>query len=66
MTDWSRVTRAVYRVRQHYRYSYNGAVWDIKQRLVMIPPDNGGDQRVRDHDLTVRGNEGDADTWEPR
>lgn len=59
MTDWSRVTRAVYRVRQHYRYSYSGAAWDIKQRLVMIPPDNGGDQRVLEHDLAVRGDEGD-------
>ena len=64
MTDWSRVTRAVYRVRQHYRYSYNGPVWDMKQRLIMIPRDEDGDQRVLDHDLAVRGNEGDTlVTW---
>ena len=35
MTDWSRVARAIYRVRQHYRYTYSGPVWDMKQRLVM-------------------------------
>ena len=64
MTDWSRVTRAVYRVRQHYRYSYSGPVWDIKQRLIMIPRAHDGDQRVLQHDLAVRGNEGEVDlTW---
>ena len=39
MTDWSRVARAVYRVRQHYRYTYTGPVWNMKQRLIMIPGD---------------------------
>ena len=64
MTEWSRVTRAVYRVRQHYRYSYNGPVWDIKQRLIMIPRAQDGDQRVLQHDLAIRGNEGEVDlTW---
>jgi transglutaminase-like putative cysteine protease len=64
VTDWSRVTRAIYRVRQHYRYSYNGPVWDIKQRLIMIPRAQDGDQRVLQHDLEVRGNEGEVDlTW---
>jgi len=61
VTDWSRVTRAVYRVRQHYRYTYTAPVWDIKQRLVMIPPVLGGDQRVLAHDLSVRGNEGEVE-----
>lgn len=63
--DWSRVTRAVYRVRQHYRYEYSGPVWDLHQRLVMIPPDRHGDQRLLQHDLAVRGTEGDHRmTWE--
>ena len=53
MTDWSRVARAVYRVRQHYRYTYSGPVWDMKQRLVMIPRDQYGDQRVLQHDLAL-------------
>jgi transglutaminase-like putative cysteine protease len=64
VTDWSRVTRAVYRVRQHYRYSYNGPVWDMKQQLIMIPRDQQGDQRVLHHDLAIRGVEGDVHlTW---
>jgi transglutaminase-like putative cysteine protease len=64
VTDWSRVTRAVYRVRQHYRYSYSGAVWDMKQRLLMIPRDQEGDQRVLRHDLAIRGMEDGAQvTW---
>jgi len=63
--DWSRVTRATYRVRQHYRYEYTGAVWDLRQRLVMIPPDEHGDQRLLQHDLAIRGTEGDHTTsWE--
>ena len=61
MTDWSRVTRAVYRVRQHYRYTYTAPVWDIKQRLIMIPPEAGGDQRVLEHELQVRGHEGETE-----
>jgi len=66
VTDWSRVARAVYRVRQHYRYTYNGPVWDVKQRLVMIPRDQDGDQRVLEHDLAIRGMEDDARVaWGP-
>lgn len=64
MTDWSRVARAVYRVRQHYRYTYTGPVWDMKQRLIMIPGDQDGDQRVLQTDLAIRGMENGAEvTW---
>lgn len=59
MTDWTRVERAVYRVRQHYRYTYSGPVWDLRQRLLMIPRDVFGDQRVLNYELDVRGTEGD-------
>jgi transglutaminase-like putative cysteine protease len=66
VTDWSRVARAVYRVRQHYRYTYSGPVWDMKQRLVMIPKDQDGDQRVLQHDLAIRGmDDGALVTWAP-
>lgn len=65
MTDWTRVERAVYRVRQHYRYTYSGPIWDLKQRLVMIPRDTFGDQRVLAFELDVRGTEGDhVVSWE--
>jgi transglutaminase-like putative cysteine protease len=64
VTDWARVTRAIYSVRQHYRYTYNGPVWDVKQRLIMIPPRQDGDQQVLAHDLAIRGYAGEAEvTW---
>ena len=59
MTDWTRVERAVYRVRQHYRYTYSGPVWDLRQRLLMVPRDTFRDQRVLAYELDVRGTEGD-------
>jgi transglutaminase-like putative cysteine protease len=46
-------------VRQHYRYTYSGPVWDLQQRLLMIPPDVYRDQRLLHYDLSVRGTEGD-------
>jgi transglutaminase-like putative cysteine protease len=55
----------VFRVRQHYRYTYTGPVWDLQQRLVMIPRDVHRDQRLLQYDLSVRGTEGDHRlTWE--
>ena len=57
--------RAVFRVRQHYRYTYTGPVWDLHQRLVMVPRDLHLGQRLQQHDLSVRGTEGDHRlTWE--
>jgi transglutaminase-like putative cysteine protease len=47
-----------YRVRQHYRYVYSGPIHDIRQRLLMIPPDRHGDQTLLSYDLEVRGTSG--------
>lgn len=57
--EWPRVGRAVYTVRQQYRYAYTAPVWDVEQRLMMVPPDHLGDQRLLDHELVVRGVEGE-------
>lgn len=62
--DWSRVVRAVYQVRQHYRYTYTGPVHDLRQRLVMIPSDTHGDQQLLSFDFDVRGATGSAVTWD--
>ena len=52
-------------MRQHYRYTYTGPVWDLRQRLLMIPSDRQRDQLLLNHDLAVRGTEGDHRlTWE--
>jgi transglutaminase-like putative cysteine protease len=56
--DWARVGRAVYRVRHHYRYSYAAPVRDLRQQLVMVPPDRHEDQHLVDHRLDVRGTSG--------
>lgn len=62
--DWSRAVRAVYQVRQHYRYTYTGPVHDLRQRLVMIPIDTHGDQHLLSFDLDVRGATNPTETWE--
>jgi transglutaminase-like putative cysteine protease len=49
---------ALYRVRQHYRYVYSSPIYKVKQRLVMIPPDQHGDQTLVSYDLDVRGTTG--------
>lgn len=52
-------------MRQHYRYTYSGPVWDLQHRLLMIPRDVYRDQRLLQYDLSVRGTEGDHRlTWE--
>lgn len=65
MTEWARVAKVGFQIRQHYRYSYTGPVWDLRQRLLMVPRDRYGDQRVLKFSLDVRGTEGDhVVTWE--
>jgi transglutaminase-like putative cysteine protease len=54
-----------YRVRHHYRYVYSAAITDVKQRLIMIPPDQHFDQLVDSFDLDVRGAMGRLSTeWQ--
>jgi len=48
----------LYRVRHHYRYVYTGPIYDVRQRLIMIPPDVHGDQTLVSFDLDVRGTRG--------
>ncbi len=45
----------MYRVRHHYRYVYTGSISDVKQRLIMIPPNRHLDQQLISYDLDVRG-----------
>jgi transglutaminase-like putative cysteine protease len=44
-----------YTVRHHYRYVYTSPISEVKQRLIMIPPDQHCDQRLLSFDLNVRG-----------
>jgi transglutaminase-like putative cysteine protease len=47
-----------YIVRHHYRYVYTSPIFDVKQRLIMIPPDRHADQVLVSFDLDVRGAQG--------
>ena len=54
-----------YRVRHHYRYEYSSAIADVKQRLIMIPPDQHINQLLDSFDLDVRGAMGHVSTdWQ--
>jgi transglutaminase-like putative cysteine protease len=44
--DWRRVQRIAYLVHQHLRYDYPSPIADLRQRLVILPPPQYGDQRV--------------------
>lgn len=47
-----------YHVRHHYRYEYSGPIAEVRQKLIMVPPDRYGDQLVTAFHLDVRGTSG--------
>lgn len=51
--EWDRVTRTRYFFGQRFRYEYPGPVRDLRQRLIAVPADRCGDQRLCEHALTV-------------
>ena len=51
--DWPRVQCSVYLIHQQLRYAYPGPITDLKQRLMIIPPDQHGDQQCIDYRLEV-------------
>ena len=52
---WERLARAAFRVRQEYRYAYPTPIHDLRQRLVMLPPEAHGGQRLLQRELRVDG-----------
>jgi len=51
--DWRRVRRIAYLVHQILRYEYPGQIEDLRQRLVVFPPDLHGSQRLIGRHLQV-------------
>jgi transglutaminase-like putative cysteine protease len=51
--DWPRVQRSVYLIHQHLTYTYPGPIQQLQQRLMIVPPQQHGDQRLIDHRLTI-------------
>lgn len=52
---WDRLARATFRVRQHYSYSYPSPIRDLRQQLIMLPPETHGAQRLLERELRVDG-----------
>jgi transglutaminase-like putative cysteine protease len=50
---WERVDRVAYLVRQQFRYDYPGPIRNLHQRLIVIPPERHGDQRLVMHKIEV-------------
>jgi transglutaminase-like putative cysteine protease len=53
IVEWSQVRRTRYWMHQRFQYHYPGRVRELRQRLIVIPPDRYGDQRLRAHTLHV-------------
>lgn len=51
--NWTKVRSTAYLIHQHFHYEYTGPIRDLRQRLVIIPPEHHGDQRLVTHHLEV-------------
>jgi len=51
--DWARVRWTAYLLHQQVRYEYPGAVRELRQRLVIVPPEQYGGQRLVTHKLEI-------------
>lgn len=55
---WIGVSRTRYSLHKRFHYRYPGPIRNLRQRLVVVPPDLHGDQRLRDWRVRVVGAEG--------
>ena len=53
--DLDAASRVTYRLQQTFRYDYAEPVESVRQRLVVVPPVQHGDARLRHHTLDVLG-----------
>jgi transglutaminase-like putative cysteine protease len=51
--DWANLRSAAYLIHQSFRYDYPGQIHDLHQRLVVIPPERHGSQRLVARHLEV-------------
>ena len=51
--DWARVRWTAYLIHQQVRYEYPGAVRQLRQRLMIVPPEQYGGQRLVTHKLEI-------------
>ena len=53
--DWPNIRQATVLIHQTFRYDYPGPITDLRQRLMVVPPDYHGHQRLTTHKLRVSG-----------
>jgi transglutaminase-like putative cysteine protease len=53
--DWPNIRQATVLIHQTFRYDYPSPITDLRQRLMVVPPDYHGDQRLATHKLRVSG-----------
>jgi transglutaminase-like putative cysteine protease len=53
--DWPNVRQATVLIHQTFRYDYPGPISQLRQRLMVVPPDYHGRQRLVTHKLRVSG-----------
>jgi transglutaminase-like putative cysteine protease len=51
--EWHRVRRTRYLIHQHLRYEYPGPIYDLNQRLMLLPPKQHGNQHLVDYHISV-------------
>ncbi|MGI8857859.1 MAG: transglutaminase family protein [Thermomicrobiales bacterium] len=44
--DWANVRKTAYLIHQQLRYDYPGEIHDLRQRLMIVPPERHGGQRL--------------------
>jgi transglutaminase-like putative cysteine protease len=53
--DWQNVRQTTVLIHQTFRYDYPGRIAELRQRLMVVPPDQHGLQRLITHKLRVSG-----------
>jgi transglutaminase-like putative cysteine protease len=59
--DWPSVRHATVLIQQIFRYEYSAPITELRQRLMVVPPDYHGQQRLVTHKLRVSGSNLDSE-----
>ena len=55
--DWQNIRQATVLIQQTFRYDYPGPITDLRQRLMVVPPDYHGHQHLTTHKLRASGSQ---------
>jgi transglutaminase-like putative cysteine protease len=56
--SWNNVRQTQYWLHKHFHYAYPGPIHELRQRLMVVPPDRYGDQRLCAYSASVLGAQG--------